>query len=249
MGFFVRIDILTLFPAMFRGMLDSSIVRIAIEKKLADVRLSNVRNFTYDRHRSVDDTPYGGGPGMLLRPEPIFRAVEAIAWTEHTAPELLLMTPQGEPFTQHIAQQLSLKKHIAIICGHYEGFDERIRIGLKPWEISIGDYVLSGGEIPAMAIIDAIIRLLPGALGDQQSPESESFQNGLLEYAQYTKPIVWRDMPVPEVLSSGHHQKIRDWQFRSAYERTLARRPDLLEKFLQKNSQVLDKSKNTSFPP
>lgn len=233
----MRIDILSLFPAMFRGILDSSIIAIAIEKKLVDIRLSNIRNFTYNRHSSVDDIPYGGGPGMLLKPEPIFRAVEAITPTENTPPELILMTPQGQPFQQQLAKELSHKKHLVLICGHYEGFDERVRLGLQPREISIGDYILSGGEIPAMVILDAIVRLIPGALGDENSPIQESFSTPcLLECAQYTRPPIFRGMAVPEVLTSGNHRKIREWQLESAQQRTKQRRPDLL---LKTNSTTL----------
>lgn len=235
----MRLDILTLFPAMFRGILDSSIIAIAIQKKLVDIRLSNIRNFSYERHRQVDDIPYGGGPGMLIKPEPIFRAVEAVIPTENVLPDLILLTPQGQVFTQEIAKELSQKRHIIFICGHYEGFDERIRIGLKPREISIGDYILSGGEIGAMVILDAIIRLIPGALGDEQSPQQESFSNAnLLEYAQYTRPPIFRGMAVPEILISGHHRKIREWQLESAKERTRQRRPDLWANIFA-NNQII----------
>ncbi len=232
----MRIDILTLFPAMFRGILDSSILHLAIEHHLLDIRLTNFRNFTYDRHRSVDDILYGGGPGMLLRPEPIFRAVESIAYTENVVPELILLTPQGEKFSQKIAKELSLKKHLVLICGHYEGFDERVRIGLCPREISIGDYVLTGGEIAAMAVLDSVARLIPGVLGDDSSSVQESFSNSLLEHTQYTRPLIWRGMEVPEILRSGHHRKIQEWQTQSAQHRTQKRRPDLLENPVSKTS-------------
>ena len=222
----MRIDILTLFPAMFYGVLKSSILSLASKKKLIDVRLTDIRNFTYDKHRSVDDRPYGGGPGMLLKPEPIFRAVESIQ--KDLVPAQILLSPQGEKFSQHLATELSNEAHLILICGHYEGFDERIRTGLSPREISIGDYVLTGGEIPAMVLIDTVVRLIPGVLGDQTSAEQESFgADGLLEYPQYTRPPRWRNMEVPSILSSGHHAKIRQWQEKQAQKRTKTRRPDL----------------------
>ena len=222
----MRIDILTLFPAMFYGVLKSSILNLASKKELIDVRLTDIRNFTYDKHRSVDDRPYGGGPGMLLKPEPVFRAVESIQ--SDLVPVPILLSPQGERFSQCMAAELSKESHLILICGHYEGFDERIRTGLSPREISIGDYVLTGGEIPAMVLLDTVARLIPGVLGDQTSAEQESFgADGLLEYPQYTRPPRWRNMEVPSILSSGHHEKIRQWQEKQARERTKTRRPDL----------------------
>ncbi|HNZ66101.1 MAG: tRNA (guanosine(37)-N1)-methyltransferase TrmD [Planctomycetes bacterium] len=224
----MRIDILTLFPKMFTGILQSSILNIAIQKKLVDIRITDFRNFSYERHRNVDDTPYGGGPGMLLKPEPIFRAVESIYVCPGVTPLLLLTTPQGIPFNQKMAWDYSKQDHIIIICGHYEGFDERIRIGLKPTEVSIGDYVLTGGEIPAMVLLDSIVRLLPGTLGDNESSIKESFYDGKLEYPQYTRPLEWRGMKVPEILYSGHHANIQKWQEEMSIQRTKERRPDLL---------------------
>ncbi len=212
---------------MFKGILESSILSIALEKGLVDIRLTDIRNFSYAIHRNVDDRPYAGGPGMLLKPEPVFRAVESIP--HDLAPQYILLTPQGEVFQQRIAYQLSQKEHLVLICGHYEGFDERIRLGLQPKEISIGDYVLTGGEIPAMVLVDSVVRLIPGVLGDKDSTEHESFSHGLLEYPQYTRPPVFRDMPVPEILYSGHHKKIEEWKQAKALERTRLRRPDLLE--------------------
>lgn len=224
----MRIDILTLFPAMFVGILSDSILANATEKKLVDIRLTDIRNFTYNRHRSVDDCPYGGGPGMLLKPEPIFRAVESIHHEEGTEPLTILLTPQGERLHQKMALELSQQKHLILICGHYEGFDERIRLGLHPKEISLGDFVLTGGEIPAMALLDCVVRLIPGVLGDYESLKHESFSEGILEYPQYTRPVIFRDMAVPEILYSGHHKKIQEWKEAQALERTKARRPDLV---------------------
>lgn len=224
----MRIDILTLFPKMFTGVLQSSILHRALTKNLVDVRITDIRNFSYERHRNVDDTPYGGGPGMLLKPEPIFRAVESIQVCPGVTPLLLLMTPQGKQYNQQMAWDYSKKEHIIIICGHYEGFDERIRIGLKPTEVSIGDYVLTGGEIPAMTILDSVVRLLPGVLGCDESSLRESFHDNKLEYPQYTKPVEWRGMRVPEILCSGHHAKIKEWQEEMSIQRTRERRPDLL---------------------
>lgn len=223
----MRIDVLTLFPGMFRGFLDFSILKLAIQRGLIDVRISNIRNFTYDRHRQVDDPPYGGGAGMLLRPEPIFRAVEAIWHPPEITPKRILLTPQGRVFDQHLAERLSRERHLILICGHYEGFDERVRTGLELLEISIGDYILSGGEIPAMVVVDTVARLLPEVLGSPDSLAHESFSGDCLEYPQYTRPPEWRGMKVPDVLCSGHHAKIKEWQEKMAVERTRQRRPDL----------------------
>lgn len=222
----MRIDILTLFPEMFQGILSSSIIKIAIDKKKLDVRLCNFRNFSYEKHRKVDDRPYGGGAGMLLKPEPIFRAVETIEPVSQSR-ELILLSPQGERFSQNIAEELKNQDHLVLICGHYEGFDERIRQGLPLREISVGDYVLSGGEIPAMTVLDSIARLLPGVI-DSQSLLAESFQNNQLEYPQYTRPAKWRGMEVPTVLCSGNHKKIQEWQQKMSWKKTNKQRPDLL---------------------
>lgn len=225
----MRIDVLTLFPEAFRGFLDHSILQIALEKKLLEIRLSNIRNFTYDKHRQVDDRPYGGNPGMLMKAEPVFRALEAVYVEPETSPRILLFCPQGSVFAQKKAEELSRSRHLILICGHYEGFDERIRTGIDLEEISIGDYVLSGGEIPAMVVIDSVARLIPGVLGGENSLKTESFGSGLLEYPQYTRPPEWRGMRIPEVLASGHHKKIQEWQQEMAYKRTKERRPELLE--------------------
>lgn len=226
----MRIDVLTLFPEMFAGILGESIVRRAQEKRLVEIHLTNFRDFARDKHRSVDDKPYGGGPGMVLMCQPIFDALEEIGTQSPEADEIILLTPQGQTLSQNIAKELSLKNRLVFIAGHYEGFDERIRTTLATREISIGDYVLSGGEIPAMAVIDVIVRLIPGVLGDNQSCEEESFSCDFLEYPQYTRPEEFKGQQVPEVLLSGHHRNIRLWREEQARLRTRQRRPDLLER-------------------
>jgi tRNA (guanine37-N1)-methyltransferase len=226
----MRIDILTLFPEMFHNVLENSILRIAQEKKLASFHLHNIRDFSTDKHKCVDDKPYGGGAGMVIKPEPVFNAVEAVEAKEDLASKKILLTPQGKTFDQNIADDLSKEARLMIICGHYEGFDERIRSGMDVQEISIGDYVLTGGEIPAMAIIDAVVRLVPDVLGGNGSLQNESFTNGTLEYPQYTRPAEFRGMRVPEILKSGNHRKVEEWRMKEAIIRTQERRPDLLDK-------------------
>ncbi|MEK6636104.1 MAG: tRNA (guanosine(37)-N1)-methyltransferase TrmD [Planctomycetota bacterium] len=225
----MRIDILTLFSEMFENVLGHSILKIAREKGLVQYNLFNIREYA-DNKRCVDDRPYGGGPGMVMKPEPVFNTVEAIEQQTDVRPRKILLTPQGARFSQSIARELAKEPYLMLICGRYEGFDERIRIGLDVFEISIGDYVLSGGEIPAMVVVDAVVRLIPGVLGDQDSAASESFSDDLLEYPQYTRPAEYRGMKVPEVLMSGHHQKIKEWQREHALKRTVKRRPDNLNK-------------------
>ena len=225
----MRIDILTLFPEMFQNVLGESILKIAREKGLVSFHLHNIRDFSNDKHRCVDDKPYGGGAGMVMKPEPVFNAVEAVELLDDAAPTKILLTPQGETFNQGIADDLSKKTRLMIICGHYEGFDERIRSGIDVLEISIGDYVLTGGEIPAMVVIDSIARLVPGVLGGDNSLQDESFVNRMLEYPQYTRPAEFRGMKVPEVLKSGNHSKIEEWRMKNAIMRTQERRPDLLK--------------------
>jgi tRNA (guanine37-N1)-methyltransferase len=226
----MRIDILTLFPEMFHGVLEQSMLRLAQEKELVAYHLWNIRDFTLDKHNKVDDRPYGGGPGMVMTPEPVFRAIEAVEEDgAPTASRKVLLTPQGERFTQPMADALAREDRVMLVCGHYEGFDERIRQGFDFQEISIGDYVLSGGEIPAMVVIDAIVRLVPGVLGDEDSPKNESFKDDLLEYPQYTKPREFRGMKVPDVLVSGHHKNIQRWREEQAEERTRSKRPDLFK--------------------
>jgi tRNA (guanine37-N1)-methyltransferase len=205
-------------------------VKLARQKGLVEIRLTDIRDSSDDRHRSVDDRPYGGGPGMVMMCGPVFAAVESIRPVEGCVPRLVLLTPQGRRFDQALARELAAQGHLVLVCGHYEGYDERIRIGLDAQELSIGDYVLSGGELPAMVIIDAVVRLLPGALGDDQSAGSDSFEDGLLDYPQYTRPPAFRGMAVPEVLLSGHHQKIQQWRREQAQQRTRERRPDLIHK-------------------
>jgi len=222
----VRIDVLTIFPAMFAGVCAEGILRIAREKRLLDVRVHDLRDWTHDAHRSVDDRPFGGGPGMVMKPEPVFEAVAAVE-EEPPAPQRILLCPQGETFTQETAGELARAERLLLIAGHYEGFDERIRIGLACREISIGDYVLTGGEIPAMALIDTVVRLLPGVLGKEASLAEESFADpGApgLEYPHYTRPREFRGMAVPDVLLSGNHAEIRRWREEQSRLRTELRR-------------------------
>ena len=222
----MKIDVLTLFPGMFAGPLDESIVRRARDTGRLDLQIHNLRDYTHDRHRTVDDKPFGGGPGMLLKPEPIFEAVEGLAGE---ATRVVLLTPAGRPFDQGIARELAQVSHLLLVCGSYEGFDERIREGLADDELSIGDFVLTNGALPAMVIIDAVVRLLPGVLGDDTSARDESFSQGRLEYPQYTRPAEFRGMRVPEVLLSGNHAEIAKWRAEQARRRTEQRRPDLLD--------------------
>jgi tRNA (guanine37-N1)-methyltransferase len=221
----MKIDVLTLFPAMFAGPLDESIVRRARELGLLELRIINLRDYTHDRHKTVDDRPFGGGPGMVLKPEPIFEAVEALTGP-HT--RVILLGPAGRPFTQTVARELAGREHLLLICGSYEGVDERVRAHLAHEELSIGDYVLTNGALPAMVIIDAVTRLVPGTLGDAASACEESFSQGLLEYPHYTRPADFRGWKVPEVLLSGHHADIARWRHEQARQRTRTRRPDLL---------------------
>jgi tRNA (guanine37-N1)-methyltransferase len=215
---------------MFHNVLENSILRIAQGKKLVSFHLHNIRDFSNDKHKCVDDKPYGGGAGMVIKPEPVFNAVEAVEVKEDLASKKILLTPQGKTFDQNIAADLSKEARLMIICGHYEGFDERIRSGIDAQEISIGDYVLTGGEIPAMVIIDAVVRLVPNVLGGNGSLQNESFTNGTLEYPQYTRPAEYRGMRVPEILKSGNHRKVEEWRTKEAIKRTQERRPDLLDK-------------------
>ena len=221
----MKIDVLTLFPAMFAGPLDESIVKRARQAGLLDLHIHNLRDYARDRHKTVDDRPFGGGPGMLLKPEPIFEAVETLA-LEKT--RVILLSPAGRVFNQAIARELALLDDLLLVSGHYEGFDERVRDQLADDELSIGDFVLTNGALPAMVIIDAVTRLLPGALGDEESAHEESFSHGLLEYPQYTRPAEFRGMKVPEVLLSGHHAEIAKWRTEQSRRRTAERRPDLL---------------------
>jgi tRNA (guanine37-N1)-methyltransferase len=223
----MKIDVLTLFPAMFAGPLDESIIKRAREAGRLDLAIHNLRDYAHDRHRTVDDRPFGGGPGMLLKPEPIFEAVESLA---REGTRVILLSPAGRPFSQAIAQELAGLEHLLFVSGHYEGFDERVRQKLAQDELSIGDYVLTNGALPVMVIIDAVTRLLPGVLGDAESAQEESFSEGLLEYPQYTRPADFRGMKVPDILLSGNHAEIARWRDEQSRLRTEQRRPDLLEK-------------------
>jgi tRNA (guanine37-N1)-methyltransferase len=221
----VKIDVLTLFPAMFAGPLDESIIKRARQAGLLELQLHQLRDWAHDRHKTVDDRPFGGGPGMLLKPEPIFEAVESLR-REKT--RVILMSPAGRPFDQAVARELARQEHLLVVTGHYEGFDARIRDALADDELSIGDYVLTNGALPAMVVIDAVTRLLPGVLGDDASSTDESFSHGLLEYPQWTRPAEFRGMKVPEVLVSGNHAEIAKWRAEQAKQRTQERRPDLI---------------------
>ena len=227
----MRIDCLTLFPEMFESPLDFSIVKRAQQAGIVEINITDIRDFAEDSYRKVDDKPYGGGPGMVMMPGPVFKAVEHVRGLCPEEPHVVILTPQGKRFEQQDAARFSSKERLVLISGRYEGFDERIKMGLGAELISIGDFVLSGGELAAMVLIDAVTRLLPGALGHEDSCESDSFCEGLLEYPHYTRPADFRGMKVPEVLLSGDHQKIADWRKRQAMERTKAMRPDLWEKF------------------
>lgn len=223
----MKIDVLTLFPGMFRGPLDESIVGRARISGILDLRIHDLRDWTHDRHRTVDDRPFGGGPGMVLKPEPIFEAVEQVRLKES---RVILTSPGGRPFSQAIAGELAALAHVILVCGSYEGFDERIRQHLADDELSIGDYVLTNGALPAMVIVDAVTRLLPGALGDEASALDESFSQGMLEYPHYTRPAEFRGWKVPEVLLSGNHAEIVRWRRAQALRKTAEQRTDLWEK-------------------
>jgi len=225
----MQFDVFTLLPEVFPPYLDSSILQRARQNRLIDVRVHNIRDYAHDKHHTTDDTPYGGGGGMVMKPEPMFEAVESILGREADCP-VILLTPQGRVFSQTVAAELSRHERIALLCGRYEGVDERIRQHLVTDEISIGDYVLTGGELPALILIDAVSRLLPGVLGDPTGAEDDSHASGLLEYPHYTRPPQFRDDGVPEVLLSGDHAKIEKWRREQSLLRTLERRPDLLEK-------------------
>lgn len=238
----MRIDILSLFPDMFDATLGQSIVGRAQDDGFVDIKVTDFRQYTTDKHRHVDDTPFGGGAGMLLQAQPIFDAMDAIEQeTKDTYPKgrVILMDPAGRRFDQDFAMELAQEEHLTFICGHYEGYDERIR-QLVTDEVSLGDYVLTGGELAAMVMVDATVRFVPGVLGNMSSPMGDSFSNGLLEYPQYTRPADFRGMKVPEVLTSGNHEKIREWRMRESLKRTLERRPDLLKNAkLSREQQII----------
>ena len=221
----MKIDVVTLFPSMFEGIINESIIKRAIDKKKVEINIYNLRDYTKDKNKKVDDYGFGGGKGMVLMPEPVYNAIKAL---KKKNSKVILLTPQGKTYKQEIAYNLSKEKHLILICGHYEGFDERIR-SFVDLEISIGDYILTGGEIPSMILIDSITRLLDGVI-DQESHEKESFNNNLLDYPVYTKPVDFKGMKVPDVLLSGHHENINKWRQEESLKKTAEKRPDLLEK-------------------
>jgi len=226
----MKIDVLSIFPEMFSGVFGHSILKKAEEKQAVSYRVVNFRDYADNRHQTVDDYPYGGGAGMVLKPQPIFDAVDdLVQHSEAKKPRVVLMCPQGERYTQQKAEELAKEDHLIFVCGHYEGYDERIRQHIITDEISIGDYVLTGGELGAMVVIDSVVRLLPGVLGSQESHIQDSFSTGLLEHPHYTRPAEFRGMKVPEVLTSGNHRLIEDWRMKESLRRTYTRRPDLLE--------------------
>jgi tRNA (guanine37-N1)-methyltransferase len=244
----MRIDIITLFPEMFRGPFEASIVSRAIEQRVVEIALHNLRDWGQGPHRVVDDYPYGGGAGMLLKPEPAFEAVEAVQSMAQPQGRVVLLTPQGRLLTQPVVNDLAGQNRLLLLCGHYEGVDERVRQHLADDEISIGDYVVSGGELPAMVLVDAIVRRLPGALGGEQSLDEESHSEGLLEYPQYTRPASFRGWDVPDVLLSGHHEEVRKWRRRESLRRTAGRRPELLVKAEITDDERLWLDEHTSPP-
>lgn len=227
----MKIDILTLFPEMFTGVFGHSILKKAAEKQAVQYNVINFRDFADNKHQTVDDYPYGGGAGMVLKPQPIFDAVESL--TKNAGEKMsrvILLCPQGERFSQKKAEELATEEHLIFICGHYEGYDERIRTHLITDEISIGDYVLTGGELGAMVVVDSVVRLLPEVLGNEESHQKDSFSTGLLEHPHYTRPADFRGIKVPDILMSGNHKLIEEWRVKESLRRTLSRRPDLLEK-------------------
>jgi tRNA (guanine37-N1)-methyltransferase len=251
----MQFEVFTLLPEVFLPYLESSILQRARQRGLIDVRIHNIRDYTHDRHHTTDDTPYGGGGGMVMKPEPVFESVESVLELDSSQPKptpvpVILLSPQGRVFTQRVAEELSAHERIALLCGRYEGVDERIREHLVTDEISIGDYVLTGGELPALIIIDAVSRLIPGVLGDPTGAEDDSHSMGLLEYPHYTRPPEFRGWQVPEVLLSGDHGRIEKWRREQALIRTFTRRPDILEKaeLSEEDKKVVEslKSKNSS---
>ncbi|WP_078595555.1 tRNA (guanosine(37)-N1)-methyltransferase TrmD [Evansella clarkii] len=245
----MKISILTLFPDMFTGVFQQSILKNAQEKNLVEYELVNYREYTKDRHNRVDDYPYGGGGGMVLTPQPVFDAVQAVKQqgSDAKTPRVILLCPQGKRYTQKKAEELAKEEHLILICGHYEGYDERIREHVVTEEISIGDYVLTGGEIGAMVIADSVTRLLPGALGNETSAVTDSYSTGLLEHPHYTRPADYQGMKVPDVLLSGHHEKIDRWRREQSLKRTYERRPELLENIdlTKEDTEFIKKLKET----
>lgn len=241
----MRIDIITLFPSMFRGPFDESIIKRARKKGILEINLHNLRDFTDDRHRTVDDLPYGGGAGMVMKPEPLFRAVEKVKEEKRSSWKVILLSPQGQPFAQEKAKELAEEEGLIFICGHYEGVDERVREHLIDEELSLGDFVLTGGELAAMVIVDAIARMLPEVLGCKDSIREDSFYQTLLDYPHYTRPTEFRGWKVPGVLISGNHQKIREWRKKKKLENTFKKRPDLLRtaKLSREEEEMLEQIK------
>jgi tRNA (guanine37-N1)-methyltransferase len=225
----LKFDIVTIFPGMISGALAEGVVGRAVGRGVLDVAVHDLRDFTTDRHRSVDDVPYGGGPGMVMKPEPLVRAVERVRETRGQPDLVLMLSPQGPVFTQREAERMSRLSHVVLVCGRYEGMDERVRALVGAEELSIGDYVLSGGELAALVVVDAVGRLVPGVVGDEQSVVQESFSRGLLDYPHYTRPAEFAGVKVPDVLLSGHHADVRRWRLKAALARTLDRRPELLD--------------------
>ncbi|MCP4784915.1 MAG: tRNA (guanosine(37)-N1)-methyltransferase TrmD [Fuerstiella sp.] len=225
----MRFDVLTLFPEMFESYLGQSILKLAIQRQLVDVQTHNFRNFAEGRHKQVDDKPFGGGPGMLLMCPPVFDCVESVQGTSDSQSRLIMMSPQGRKLDQKLVEELAQEERLVVLCGRYEGFDDRIREGLEPMEISAGDFICNGGEVPAMLLIDTVIRLIPGVLGDETSSKFDSFSDsGLLEHPQFTRPREFRGMTVPEILLSGNHEAIAEWRHEQSLRRTAERRSDLL---------------------
>jgi len=246
----MRIDILSLFPGMFDGPFNHSIIKRAIDRDLLDISIHDIRDYTYDKHHTADDYPYGGGAGMLMKPEPLFEAVESVkknTENEYTD-RVILLTPQGRLFSHQVAQELSLESHLILLCGHYEGVDERVREYLVTDEISIGEFVLTGGELAAMVLVDAVVRLIPGVLGSDQAIEDDSYATGLLEYPQYTRPRVYRGWEVPPILLSGNHEQVARWRREQAVKRTLERNPGLLKgaSLSEKDRKLIEKVKQES---
>jgi len=230
----MKIDILTLFPEMFLNFLETSIVGRAVNKNIVQINCINIRDFSKDKHKRVDDYPFGGGPGMVMRPEPVYDAINSVKDRDS---KVIYLSPKGKTYNQEIAISLSKEKHIILLCGHYEGIDNRIIDNYIDEEISIGDYILTGGEIPAMVVVDSVIRLLPGVLSNQESYIDDSYYNGLLEYPHYTRPKIFNGIEVPEVLLSGNHEKINQWRKYESLKITYERRPDLIEKLHLNNDE------------
>ncbi len=245
----MRFDIFTLLPEVFPSYLESSILKRAVERGLIEVRIHNIRDYAHDKHHTTDDTPYGGGGGMVMKPEPIFEAIESVLTPQPVCP-VIMLTPQGRVFDQRVADELSRHAQIALICGRYEGIDERIRAHLVSDEISIGDYVLTGGELPALLVVDAVARLLPGVLGDPTGAQDDSHASGLLEYPHYTRPPEFRGEKVPDILLTGDHAKIEKWRREQSLLRTLQRRPDLLKKaeLTEKERKFVESQKSNVNP-